>query len=38
MSKFVFKKATFLLFALLTVQLLVGCALAISQEQYNSVN
>ena len=37
MSIFVFKKVMLLLLALLTVQLLIGCAPAISQEQYNSV-
>jgi outer membrane murein-binding lipoprotein Lpp len=34
---FTFKKAAFLLPALLAVQLLIGCAPAISQEQYNSM-
>ncbi|MCX6008182.1 MAG: hypothetical protein NTZ34_13110 [Chloroflexi bacterium] len=37
MSIFVFKKVMLLLLALLTIQLLIGCAPAISQEQYNSV-
>jgi len=37
MSKFVFIKAMLLLIALLTVQLLVGCAPPISQDQHNSV-
>jgi hypothetical protein len=37
MSIYVFKKVMLLLIALLAVQLLIGCAPAISQEQYNSV-
>ena len=37
MRMFVFKKTVFLLLTLLTAQLLIGCAPAISQEQYNSV-
>ena len=37
MSIFVFRKAVFVLLVLLAVQLLVGCAPAISQEQYNAV-
>jgi hypothetical protein len=37
MSIFVFRKAALILLVLLTVQLLVGCAPAISQEQYNSL-
>jgi hypothetical protein len=37
MPIFVFKKTAFILLLLLAVQLLIGCAPAISQEQYNSV-
>jgi hypothetical protein len=37
MSMFTFNKTVLLLLTLLTVQLLIGCAPAISQEQYNSV-
>jgi len=37
MPKFVFKKVIFLLLPLLALQLLIGCAPAISQDQYNSV-
>lgn len=37
MSKSIYKKVMLLLLTLLTVQLLVGCAPAISQDQYNSV-
>ena len=37
MTKFVFRKTVFSLLLLLTVQLLIGCAPPVSQEQYNSV-
>ena len=37
MTKFVYRKTIFTLFILLIIQLLVGCAPSVSQEQYNSV-
>jgi len=37
MTKFVLRRTVFVLLLLLTVQLLIGCAPSVSQEQYNSV-